>query len=37
MARPHKRSYLVPEQVQTSAMDCGPAALCALLRHSHQL
>ena len=26
-----KRRFLIPEVVQTSAMDCGPAALKALL------
>ena len=26
-----QRRFLVPEVVQTSAMDCGPAALCCLL------
>jgi ABC-type bacteriocin/lantibiotic exporter with double-glycine peptidase domain len=32
LARPHPRArYLVPEVVQTSVMDCGPATLHALL------
>src|SRR5262249_61784234 len=29
--RPRRRRWLVPEVVQTSAMDCGPAVLKALL------
>ena len=31
VARPQRRRLLVPEVVQTSAMDCGPAALKCLL------
>ena len=30
MRRADRRRWLVPEVVQTSAMDCGPAALAAL-------
>src|SRR5579859_1403436 len=29
---PSKRRWLVPTIVQTSAMDCGPATLCAALQ-----
>src|SRR5437588_5911246 len=31
LSRPHKRRFFVPEVVQTSAMDCGPAVLKCLL------
>ena len=31
MADKSKRSWLIPEVIQTSAMDCGPAALKSIL------